>query len=414
MSFDYYAYLAENTSRLQRMNEGGLAPGFVDACTVWSCQDNISLDPKRDPKIKAREHYISQLSDSVLQLQRDLGIEPDFTSLPNPRWIGVEVVFTLQTPWYSKDDRPFHVLDNPVRKDRVFGVPFMSASSWKGLLRWACRMQEEKFHDYLKENNTMENWNEPDWINLLFGKEKGKEQKRKQEQEQGRDKKPEAGTLVFHPTWFKKIGFQVINPHKRATRAGTNPIIYEVVSPGTTGTLSLLHAPFGREDQKEEIQALGNLANAVNALLTVYGFSAKRTAGWGAASVDAEKSMVWTQEGSWLDKLVGGAPKTCTPPSEEFLKLMDETGSPRSPLLDGDGNLLTKSKFRKLSDDEKPCHKGQYENFCRWYNNNGAEYKKLLDTNKGRSSAPETKNFSYSKFTDALKKLNAPRNGGAP
>ena len=67
--------------------------------------------------------------------------QPDHASLPDSTGFGIEVSFTLETPWYSKDDRPFHVLDNPVRKDRVFGVPFMSAASWKGLLRWAYGMK---------------------------------------------------------------------------------------------------------------------------------------------------------------------------------------------------------------------------------------------------------------------------------
>lgn len=50
--------------------------------------------------------------------------------------------------------------------------------------------------------------------------------------EKGEGEEFSRGALVFYPTWFDKIGFEVINPHNRARRAGTQPIYYEVVTPG--------------------------------------------------------------------------------------------------------------------------------------------------------------------------------------
>ncbi len=182
--------------------------------------------------------------------------------------------FELLTPWYSKDDRTFHVMDNPVRKDRVFGVAFMAASSWKGMLRWACRMQAGLREHLKKHDGKLDGWRDPDWILHLFGDEKGEEQDFHQ------------GALVFYPTWFDRIGFEVINPHSRASRAGTQPIYYEVVPPGGTGTLSLLYAPWpGMKPEAKPEEALPKLLEAIETVLTTYGISAKRTVGWGTAKI---------------------------------------------------------------------------------------------------------------------------------
>ena len=203
-------------------------------------------------------------------------IRHNFETLPDPSWIGITVSFTLLTPWYSKDDRAFHVLDNPVRKDRVFGTPFMSASSWKGLLRWACRMREGLFEHLEKNKNSMDGWSEEPWIKHFFGNERGESELFNQ------------GTLLFYPTWFDKVGFEVINPHSRENRAGTKPIYYEVVPSETEGTLKILYAPLPGKQEKDLKNWFGYLANAVKDLLETYGISAKRTAGWGTAKMKGD------------------------------------------------------------------------------------------------------------------------------
>jgi CRISPR-associated protein Cmr2 len=210
------------------------------------------------------------------KLPEQLNLDPCTGDLSGRNWIGIEIRFELLQPWYSKDDRPFHVLDNPVRKDRVFGVPYMSAASWKGLLRWACRM-EAGLREHLEQHEgKMEGWKDPDWVVHFFGNEKGEEANFRQ------------GALAFYPSWFDKIGFEVINPHSRAKRAGRQPIFYEVVPAGTRGVLRMLYAPVGgvpRLSIGDQIWMLQSLVSAVNSLVTVYGFSAKRTAGWGIAKI---------------------------------------------------------------------------------------------------------------------------------
>ncbi len=280
MTFDYYASLHGPNLDPKASTASDLASGFVDKCLVWSNKGD------RDQQ-KARNKYQKQAAGiASLDLPEFLRLEADWTPTI-PRWFSLSIEFELQTPWYSKDDRPFHVLDNPVRKDRVFGVPFMSAASWKGLLRWACRMEAGLLKHLEQHENKLDGWREPGWIVHLFGNEK-------EEREHFN-----RGALAFRPTWFDKVGFEVINPHDRSRRAGTKPLVYEVVPgrrlvkngsneqeiPGATGTFHLLYAPLpGAGAPADTFQ---HLFAAIEALLTVYGFSAKRTAGWGMAAIQS-------------------------------------------------------------------------------------------------------------------------------
>jgi len=282
MTFDFYADLAT----LQACPTDGalpccLASGFVDGCTAWSARGG-------DEKNQARRCYIQRAQAGVLALPNQLHLDPWPPVRLHSEWVPLEVPFELLTPWYSKDDRPFHVLDNPVRKDRVFGVPFMAAASWKGMLRWACRMQAG-LRKHFEQGGRFEDWSDPEWVYHLFGNEKGEEKNFHQ------------GALVFYPTWFDKIGFEVINPHDRFRRAGTQPIYYEVVpgkrpkQEGGKGTLRLLYAPWpGMKPPAPLHDWLPNFLEAVEDLLECYGISAKRTVGWGTAEI--EKWRAWRDD----------------------------------------------------------------------------------------------------------------------
>ncbi len=280
MTFDYWVEL----SKSERLPDKGelpasleeaawnLASGFVDRCAAQAMRGD-------DQRIESRKKYVQGVASKNFSLPSELSVlrSPDFDSAHTgwpASWLGLEVRFELLTPWYSKDDRVFHVMDNPVRKDRVFGVPYMAASSWKGLLRWACRMQAG-LREHLRENDgKIEGWRDPDWILHLFGNEKGEEEDFHR------------GALVFYPMWFNRIGFEVINPHSRERRAGTQPIYYEVVPIGANGTLPLLYAPWpGMKPEAKPGEVIPKLLEAIEKLLATYGISAKRTVGWGTAKI---------------------------------------------------------------------------------------------------------------------------------
>jgi CRISPR-associated protein Cmr2 len=283
VTFDYYAALAdENHVFDEEGRVRNLASGFVDRAVDGADSDNES----------ARQYYRKKTAELHFQLPP---LNLDDNKTPSmPGWFSLAVTFELQTPWYSKDDRPFHVLDNPVRKDRVFGMPFISAASWKGLLRWSCRMESGLLSHLGQHGNKLNGWRDPDWVLHLFGNERIE------------DADFSRGALAFRPTWFDKVGFEVINPHDRSTRAGTKPIVYEVVPGRTNGVFHLLYAPPPNSDAPAD--TFRNLFAATEKLLTVYGFSAKRTAGWGMATIKA-----------W--RVAGGGGQNDAAPSEALAHL---------------------------------------------------------------------------------------------
>ena len=285
MNLDYFVYLDQQSSVESTPLPWGYIIGWVDhvSAKVFALEIERALAEEQGDRnqardlrrqiVEIRENYRKR-ADKQIPVRCFPFASINFSFLPSPDWLGLQVDFELLTSWHSRDDRVFHVLDNPVRKDKVFGVPFMAAASWKGMLRWACRMQAGLLQ-FLEEGKSFEReWRDPDWILHLFGNEKGEKEDFHQ------------GALVFYATWFDRIGFEVINPHSRARRAGTQPIYYEVVPPGARGIFSLLYAPWpGMKPKVDRNEALPKLLEAIETLLTEYGISAKRTVGWGTARI---------------------------------------------------------------------------------------------------------------------------------
>jgi len=252
---------------------------------------------------------------------------PDMALLPPGSWF-LQFTFTLARPWISKDDAPFYVTEsvNPVRKDKVFKVPTMSAASWKGLLRWTAMHTRLALQ---KDQLTADQFAQERFIQtLLFGDEKGEEPGQTKDFAAYLDAlNPEArqdyerllrdhyklssddpllhhsGRLMFYPTFFNLIDVEVINPHSRETRAGTHPIYLECVPIGAEGTFSLLYVPFdliSKDEAQTKMQALADLklvSEGLQAMFLTYGFSAKRTSGYGVAEDKIVEGEVKTRIG---------------------------------------------------------------------------------------------------------------------
>ncbi|HEW92810.1 MAG TPA: hypothetical protein ENF81_09775 [Thermotogaceae bacterium] len=189
---------------------------------------------------------------------------PEIAALPKYSFF-LQFKFTLKKPFYSHDDEDFYIIDNPVTKEHIFKIPMMRPSSWKGNLR----------STMIKVNNIMtENCDNP-LIERLFGCTDEKENTQKK------------GRLIFYPTYFDNIGLEMINPHDRKTKAGTNPILYEVVPKGSRGVFSLLYIPFdligGDDSNKRDDSIAGyqKVSEAIKEMMTTYGFGAKTSSGYG-------------------------------------------------------------------------------------------------------------------------------------
>ena len=257
-------------------------------------------EPGRYHDLIHRQVYDELIRCELERLTR-LGLIPTFA----PHWMtrlplgsfALQFTFVLEKPWFSKDDAAFYPLDNPVRKEKLFKVPVMSSASWKGLLRWAVRM-EKGLLSYLEKDPNLEEWEDDAQTLRLFGTQKG-------ESDPTRFR---AGRVVIYPTFFNRIDLEVINPHSRETRAGKKPILFEVVPVGANGTFSLLYVPFDRIGQhvggtrREMAGDLHLVGRALFSLMCLYGFSAKRTAGWGVAADQLAQGTVggiWFQDGTY-------------------------------------------------------------------------------------------------------------------
>ena len=94
---------------------------------------------------------------------------PPLSILPKGSW-DLQLTFTLRKPYLSRDDMDFYILDNPVKKEWVFKVPYVAPSQWKGALRAAMtRALVERGQDLSDEE-----WIESRvQLTRLFGNEKG-------------------------------------------------------------------------------------------------------------------------------------------------------------------------------------------------------------------------------------------------
>jgi len=352
MSYDLYVELGGNSQKdvdaLVNGNYRGIViPSIFDrirllagvAAQNESSKDyTVSGDRKRGGGYKSLVHaaqpgntpYAQKLIRPALgQLQslHLISTAPDLQALLPGSWF-LQFEFTLAKPWMSKDDDPFYVAEsvNPVRMDKVFKVPMMAAASWKGLLRWTVMHTRLALQ---KNQLTADQFAQERLVQtLLFGDEKGEEsgqtkdfaayldklggkEARKLYVQKVRerfhlDEKAEmphhSGRLMFYPTFFNLIDVEVINPHSRKTKAGTHPIYLECVPAGSQGTFTLLYIPFdliGQDEGAVRSQAVEDLkivAEGLRAMFLTYGFSAKRTSGYGVAK-DEVSGLLKTKTG---------------------------------------------------------------------------------------------------------------------
>jgi CRISPR-associated protein Cmr2 len=187
----------------------------------------------------------------------------------------IKIKFTLKKPYTSKADGEFHyyekdergritpdILKNPIVRDKFTGLPLVKPSTWKGHLRYAAGMVDDSKIE-----------NKEKIIQRLFGSASVDDDSTK-------------GRLYFYPTFFEdKPKKDVITPLKRATRTPgrSGPIPIEVMD-NATGDFHLLYFPYPKGedyDDKQVDEDLKFLAESLKNMFYTYGFSAKKTSGFG-------------------------------------------------------------------------------------------------------------------------------------
>lgn len=199
-------------------------------------------------------------------------LEPDLPDLQNfPDYsFTVTFGFTLAKPYLSKNDNDFYILENPIQRDKAFQVPMMRPSGWKGALRAALYQS---------------GYDSPDLWQRLFG-------------EANDNEAGIAGRLHIYPSFFKKTGLEILNPHERKTKAGKSPIVLESVPEGSQSTFSLLYFPFdliGANPEEHEALVAEDfkaIMLGLHAMFTLYGFGAKTSSGHGMAKDDLRECII--------------------------------------------------------------------------------------------------------------------------
>lgn len=249
---------------------------------AWQIELLAQTAATEDTKTLGRELYSKLLQapayrkgvEESNRLMQSLALHPpDRVDLsPFPRYsFFLRADFSLETAYLSRDDRVFSVTENPVRKDWVFGLPVIASTTWKGALRNACLLRA------------------PQAVNRLFGPEPQREREADEQQSHLYE-----GRVCTFPSFFTKVGSEMINPHDRRKRIGKNPIRIECVPKGAHGRLALLYVAlprdpasgqFSTEEFREQVAGdLAIVAECVQAMTREYGFSTKKSSGYGTAA----------------------------------------------------------------------------------------------------------------------------------
>lgn len=311
------------------------------------------------------QHYIKQYDDFLIPLCINPVI-PDISIFPEGSW-AISFKFRLKKPYISKDDTDFYIIDNPIRKEWVFKLPYIAASQWKGALRAAMvkKLEEISDDDEFAERRF--------YLTLLFGDEKGEAFGENNESLAGyldrvksykaaklyrekvctffQCKKDESlpshsGDLYFYPTYFKQIGIEVINPHNRETGVGTQPIYFESVPSGATGEFMLLYVPLyckGKEKKDQETHYLRFVVEGIKAMMTQYGFGAKTSSGFGVVEDNIEHGGLVFNSRVIDTSMKKKEPEHDIP--EEYAKYLKEDGTVKKELCASDGKLLNNDQF---------------------------------------------------------------------
>jgi CRISPR-associated protein Cmr2 len=294
---------------------------------------------------------------------------PPLVSLPL-HTLALHFTFILSRPYISRDDSVFHVLDNPVKKERVFQLPFVAPSQWKGALRAAIR----------RENGWQDDHAE---LHRLFG--------------ESCDDEGQAGRLYFYPTFFTRLGLEVINPHNRETGAGEQPLHFECVPAGATGDFTLLYVPGGPSAKNNgEIRSrvaddLQLVAQGIKTMLFIYGFGAKTGSGFGLAGdrLDGEGKLVIR------DRLADKADPAGTQPASEppaslprYLESPDRLGT---GFRREDGSLKPEAEYRAFLGSQGRSYgkkeKQIYEKARKWWAREGS---RIAETKSGEAEPVDT------------------------
>lgn len=339
--------------------------------SIWQ-KESLQIDLGE----KIREWRLNNLiQDNLFQPTINLSILPQYSFL-------LQFTFTLEKPYISRDEQEFYIIDNPIRKDTVFGLPYVAPSSWKGSFRaalWQCGHKAED-----------------DEIRRIFGNERATEE----------HERLRIGRLHLFPTFFTKKGLEIINPHDRARRVGTNPILMECVPKGASGLFSLMYVPFdlivkGDEEIREQVaKDIQLIAKGLNAMFRDYGFGAKTSSGYGIAKPDlTEGRLILKAKGIEVNKKEVSKLQA---PEEAFKKkYLNEDGSVKDEFKGGgEAGLLSNTEYGEKGQQLGGGSLSEFKKFRRWYAAYGVQWQKYIQSKN--APTPEWPTWTFLNFEELI------------
>ncbi len=365
---------------------------------------------------RLEQHYDNQCNNFLNPLCLNPVI-PDISMFPQGSW-AMSFKFKLKKQYISRDDTDFYIIDNPIRKEWVFKLPYIAPSQWKGALRAAMVRQLVEAAGSLSDKEFADR---RFCLSLLFGDEKGEEQgdmkdlakyldnaKTRDAADLYRQKVLEyfkikdyaplpshSGHLIFYPTYFTQIGLKVINPHDRKTGTGAQPIYFESVPSGAEGTFAILYVPYnligvGQDKIKEAVAAdICLVTEGIRAMMLQYGFGAKTSSGHGTAKPELKDGTVILKSMDMdTDKKEESKPQQ---PEEAFLKYLNEDGSVKEEFRgSGEAGLLSNSEYGERMQKLGAGSQTEFKSFRRWYKEHGEEWQRFIRNQKvPKSKFPE-------------------------
>lgn len=403
MTFDKYAFLSEqNKSDVDQLVNLDLE--ISKQKKDFKEEKEKRSEFKRKTLIKIDPHLFYHFlavknKNSANNLRSTWCNENNVATLFNPSWSGwnwinspkfdlsllqeysffIQFKFKLENPYISKDENEFYIIDNPIRKEKVFDLPYVAPSSWKGSFRSVVRQLENK-HESTKQ------------IERLFGNERINDEKNFRK-----------GSLFFYPTFFTEKSVEIINPHERDTRTGTNPIYFESVPIDANGIFSVLYIPPNSsiEDKIKTIndlsQDLKTICNGITALFTSYGVGAKTSSGFGTAKPEIKGKLVLKTE-----NIANFQKETLKPEMPEpFEKYFDERGILKTEFKgNGEAGLLSNKQYPGKGPRFSGGSLSEFKKFRNWYDQYGEQWKDYIQSKN--VTKPKWPTWTFKSFKDLI------------
>lgn len=297
----YFEFLAENANKLEHdylkkywLNIASIQKGGIKNQKDLTEKRKKFLEEKAlKNKINRGNTYVGDAEILSCKGYEDLK-EAGLTSLPNIENLTdysaiISLDFELLSPLLTHDDDSFYLFDNPVKKDHIFGVPYLAAASMKGLTfdAFLRAFPADNWKKLGKDDSdrTIAYRSQKDKLyanaaRRLFGVADNAETNLQD------DSKSQVGRLHFAPIWFEYIQYLVMNPSKNSM-----PIQFEAIASKdfknepvkATIDFWYINKIDGKESSELEVRAdLALLLEAMSEWLPALGLGAKRLAGYGA------------------------------------------------------------------------------------------------------------------------------------